>query len=164
MRKTIIMLVIGTLLLTYNECSDVYRHFADMQLPGVSVTYVRDKIINDTLRLPVTLLKANTDEGWEAIDEIFGYSLQIDKILAEPSLPDSVKSEFLEYFTSFYGYRANREAPEKVIEASKFKPDDVNVYIFHNQRCVTIYEPADTQTDREAVSSNAIGSLKDLNP
>ena len=50
--------------LNHDECSDVYRHFADMRLPGVRVTYVQDKIINDTLRLPVTLLQAETDEGW----------------------------------------------------------------------------------------------------
>ena len=70
--------------LSYDECSDVYRHFADMQLRGVQVTYVRDKVVNDTLRLPVTLLKAETDEGWKAIDDIFGCSRQIDEILNEP--------------------------------------------------------------------------------
>jgi hypothetical protein len=28
--------------LNHDECSDVYRHFADMRLEGVRVTYVQD--------------------------------------------------------------------------------------------------------------------------
>ena len=35
--------------LSHDECSDVYRHFADMRLEGVRITYVQDKVINDTL-------------------------------------------------------------------------------------------------------------------
>ncbi len=142
--------------LSYNECSDVYRHFADMRLPGVRVTYIQDKIINDTLRLPVTLLQAETDEGWEAIDDLFGYSQQIEAILNEPDLPDSVKHEILETLTSFYGYRSNRKMPEKVISASDFSSDDVFVYIFLNMRCVTVYEPFDVKNEYEAVSSRVI--------
>lgn len=148
--------------LSYDECSEVYRHFVDMQMEGVRVTYVRDKVVNDTLRLPVTLLQAETDEGWAAIDDLFGYSQQIDAILDEPDLPDTLKHEILETLTSFYGYRANREMPEMVINASDFKLDDVFVYIFLNLRCVTIYEPSDAMNEYGAVSSSTIENQNEM--
>ena len=44
--------------LSYDECSPVYRHFADMQMEGVRVTYIKDKLVGDSVRVPVTLLEA----------------------------------------------------------------------------------------------------------
>lgn len=34
-----------------------------MQLEGVRVTYVRDKLVNGSVRIPVTILEAETDHG-----------------------------------------------------------------------------------------------------
>ena len=70
--------------LSHDECSDVYRHFADMRLEGVRITYVQDKVINDTLRLPVTLLKAETDEGWEAFLRCRSVSIPTVPIVRHP--------------------------------------------------------------------------------
>lgn len=149
--------------LSYDECSDVYRHFADMHLHGVSITYVRDKVINDTLRLPVTLLKAENNKGWEALDELFGYAKQIDEILDIPDLPDSVKRELIETPTSFYSFRANRNRPEAMANPDEYQSDDIFVYVFLNMRCVTIYEPTDARNERDAVSSRAIKSQQEIN-
>lgn len=149
--------------LSYDECSEVYRHFADLQLPGVSITYVRDKVVNDTLRLPVTLLKAENDEGWEALDDLFGYTRQIEAILDIPELPDSVKREFIETPTSFYSFRANHNIPEVKANPYEYQSDDIFVYVFPNMRCVTIYEPDDAKNEREAVSSKAIKSQQEIN-
>ena len=148
--------------LSHDECSDVYRHFADMRLEGVRITYVQDKVINDTLRLPVTLLKAETDEGWEAIDSLFGRNRQVEEILNDLGLPDSVKHEFLEMPFSFYSYRAHRETPEKKIELEDMRSNDLFVYIFLNLRCVTIYEPIDAKTMRDAVNNRAIKNQKEM--
>ena len=126
--------------LSYDECSDVYRHFADMRLPGVRVTYIQDKIINDTLRLPVTLLQAETDEGWAAIDSLFGLTANRNKLINDTTLPDEVKQLLLNNAPSFTTQRSHRETPEKMIKAGNDRPDDVTVYIFHDLRCVTIYE------------------------
>ena len=149
--------------LSHDECSDVYRHFADMRLPGVRVTYIQDKIINDTLRLPVTLLQAETDEGWEVLDDLFGYTRQIEEILDIPDLPDSVKREFIETPTSFYSFRANRNKPEAMANPDEYQSDDIFVYVFLNLRCVTIYEPADAKNERNAVSSRVIKSQQEIN-
>lgn len=148
--------------LSHDECSDVYRHFADMRLEGVRITYVQDKVINDTLRLPVTLLKAETDEGWESIDSLFGRTRQVEEILNDLGLPDSVKHEFLEMPFSFYSYRAHRETPEKKTELEDMRSNDLFVYIFLNLRCVTIYEPIDAKTMRDAVNNRAIKNQKEM--
>lgn len=126
--------------LSYDECSDVYRHFADMRLPGVRVTYVQDKIINDTLRLPVTLLQAESDEGWAAIDSLFGLTADRNKLINDTTIPDEVKQLLLNNAPSFTTQRSHRETPEQHITSMDMRPDDVTVYIFHDLRCVTIYE------------------------
>ena len=64
--------------LGYDECSDVYRHFADMRMEGVRVTYVQDKVINDTLRLPVTVLEAESVRGWQQIDSLYGITKNLE--------------------------------------------------------------------------------------
>jgi len=126
--------------LSYDECSDVYRHFADMRLPGVRVTYIQDKIINDTLRLPVTLLQAETDEGWAAIDSLFGLTADRNKLLNDTTIPVEVKQLLLNNASQFTTQRSHRETPEQHIAAGDLRPDDVIVYIFPDLRCVTIYE------------------------
>lgn len=146
--------------LSHDECSDVYRHFAGMELDGVRVTYVQDKIINDTLRLPVTLLQAENDCGWETLDSLFGCTQHVKEILVD--LPDSVKREFLEMPFSFYTYRAHRETPETKVETGGLRSDDIFVYIFLNLRCVTIYEPTDPRNERDAVNSRSIESQKEM--
>lgn len=138
--------------LSYDECSPVYRHFADMQLDDVRITYFKDKIINDTLRLPVTLIEAESEHGWNQLDSIFGYTRTIDSIVNLPELPDSVKREFREYFTSFYTYRAHRETPETMCRSEAVCEGDICVLIFLNMHCVTIYEPVDIMEERDAIN------------
>ncbi len=140
--------------LSYDECSDVYRHFADMRLPGVRVTYVQDKIINDTLRLPVTLLQAETDEGWAAIDSLFGLTADRNKLINDTTIPDEVKEGFLNTTTEFYVQRAHRETPDKRIASGDIRPDDVSVYIFPDLRCVTIYETGIVEEEAQILFQN----------
>ena len=127
--------------LAYDECSPVYHHFADMHLEGVQVTYVKDKIVNDTLRLPITLLQAVTDSGWQRLDSLFGYSKDIQKLLDSPELPDIVKQSLMASDTGFHTYRAHPETPELNIGTSGRRPDDVNVSIYPLFRRVCIFEP-----------------------
>ena len=130
--------------LSYDECSTVYRHFADMQLEGVRITYIKDKIINDTLRLPVTLIEAETDRGWEQLDSIFlkEYMMQIQN---SPDIPDDFKQRYLIADTCFLFYRANRETPEKQAASADFRPDDVTVCVYSPLRRITIFEPRSIQ-------------------
>ena len=140
--------------LSYDECSDVYRHFADMRLPGVRVTYIQDKIINDTLRLPVTLLQAETDEGWAAIDSLFGLTADSNKLINDTTIPDEVKQLFLNNAPNFTLYCAHRKTPYKSIAPGDTRPDDVSVYIFPDLRCVTIYETGIKKEELQIIRQN----------
>ena len=140
--------------LSYDECSDVYRHFADMRLPGVRVTYIQDKIINDTLRLPVTLLQAETDEGWAAIDSLFGLTADRNKLINDTTIPDEVKRLFLNNASQFTTQRSHRETPEQKIAPMDLCPEDVSVYIFHDLRCVTIYETGIVEEEAQVNNQN----------
>ncbi len=140
--------------LSYDECSDVYRHFADMRLPGVRVTYIQDKIINDTLRLPVTLLQAETDEGWAAIDSLFGLTADRNILINDTTIPDEAKRLFLSNAPQFTLYRAHRKTPYKSIAPGDTRPDDVTVYIFHDLRCVTIYETGIVEEEAQILFQN----------
>ena len=140
--------------LSYDECSDVYRHFADMRLPGVRVTYIQDKIINDTLRLPVTLLQAESDEGWAALDSLFGLKADRNRLINDTTIPDEVKEGFLNNTAEFYVQRAHRETPDKRIASGDTRPDDVSVYIFPDLRCVTIYETGTVEEEAQVNNQN----------
>ena len=140
--------------LSYDECSDVYPHFADMRLPGVRVTYVQDKAINDPLRLPVTVLQAETDEGWAAIDSLFGLTADRNKLINDTTIPDEAKRLFLSNAPQFTLYRAHRKTPYKSIAPGDTRPDDVTVYIFHDLRCVTIYETGIVEEEAQILFQN----------
>ena len=144
--------------LSYDECSEVYRHFVDMQMEGVRVTYVRDKVVNDTLRLPVTLLQAESDEGWAILDSLFGLKADRNKLINDTTIPDEVKEGFLNNTAEFYVQRAHRETPDKRIASGDIRPDDVSVYIFPDLRCVTIYETGIKKEELQIIRQN----LKEL--
>ena len=140
--------------LSHDECSDVYRHFADMQMEGVRVTYVRDKVVNDTLRLPVTLLQAENDEGWAAIDSLYGITADRNKLINDTTIPDDVKEKFIKDAPGFTCQRSHRETPDKKIAPGDTRPDDVSVYIFPDLRCVTIYETGNEKEEAQVNNQN----------
>ena len=140
--------------LSYDKCSPVYRHFADMQLEGVRVVYVKDKRVNDTLRIPATLLQAETDRGWQLLDSIFGYSKEMQAILDNPEIPDIVKKNFAESDTGFHVYRAHPETPERNVGKGGGRPDDVSVYLFPLFRRVIIFEPATKGEERDVIQTS----------
>lgn len=140
--------------LSYDECSEVYCYFVDMQMDGVRVTYVRDKVVNDTLRLPVTLLQAENDEGWAAIDSLYGITADRNKMMNDPAIPDDVKEKFIKDAPRFTYQRSHRETPDKKIAPGDTRPDDVSVYIFPDLRCVTIYETGIEKEEAQVNNQN----------
>lgn len=144
--------------LSHDECSDVYRHFADMRLEGVRITYVQDKVINDTLRLPVTLLKAESDAGWAILDSLFGLKADRNKLINDTTIPEEVKQMFLRNSPRFTYQRSHRETPEQKIAPMDLCPEDVSVYIFPDLRCVTIYETGIKKEELQIIRQN----LKEL--
>lgn len=149
--------------LSYDECSDVYRHFADMRLEGVRVTYVQDKVINDTLRLPVTVLEAEDDRGWQQIDSLYGISRNLDALLNNPDIPDDVKETFRDQQAAGVSVRtAHRETPEKSIGFDDPRPDDVQVYIYPLLRVVCIFETGNVKSNRDALMDVALDKVDSI--
>lgn len=136
--------------LSYDECSLVYRHFADMQMEGVRITYIKDKLVGDSVRVPVTLLEAETDRGWEQLDSIFGYSKHINAVLNNPDLPDDVRDMYLDD-NLVSTFTAHRETPEmKIASCFDGRPDDVTVYLQPHYHRICIFEPANEESEDAA--------------
>ena len=53
----------------FDQCSDVYKRYADMD--GVDATFIKDYKVNDTVRVDVTLLEAQTDSAWTILQTDF---------------------------------------------------------------------------------------------
>lgn len=51
------------------ECSQLYRDYADN--PHVTVAFIKDFPVNDTLRVDVTTLQATDSLGWETLKNEF---------------------------------------------------------------------------------------------
>ena len=65
------------------ECSEVYRQYCDT--PGIRAAFIKDKQINDTLRLDMTLLQADDSatfvwllKKWGKSDELIEELLSFD--------------------------------------------------------------------------------------
>ncbi len=56
--------------LPLEECSQLYRDYADN--PHVTVAFIKDFPVNDTLRADVTTLQATTDSAWYTLLADFG--------------------------------------------------------------------------------------------
>ena len=63
------------------ECSELYRRYADS--PHVSVAFIRDFPVNDTLSLDVTTLTALDSTGWDDLSQYFRI----------PQLPDFLREK-----------------------------------------------------------------------
>lgn len=53
----------------FDQCSDVYKRYADMD--GIDATFIKDYKVNDTVRVDVTLLEAQTDSAWTILQTDF---------------------------------------------------------------------------------------------
>ena len=52
-----------------SQCSAFYRHYENN--PHLSVTYIKDFPIDDTLTVDVTTIRALDDEGWDTLCVVF---------------------------------------------------------------------------------------------
>ena len=52
-----------------SQCSALYRHYENN--PHLSVTYIKDFPIDDTLTVDVTTLRALDNEGWDTLSVAF---------------------------------------------------------------------------------------------
>lgn len=53
----------------FDQCSDMYKRYAKMD--GVDASFIKDYKVNDTVRVDVTLLEAQTDSAWTILQTDF---------------------------------------------------------------------------------------------
>ena len=63
-----------------SQCSEVYRRYCDV--PGIQASFVKDKQINDTLRLDMTLLEAQDSASFANLLQAMGKSDELINDLA----------------------------------------------------------------------------------
>lgn len=166
-RSTLIILVLSLLLVgsvaawrfvpRQVDGDEVFHRYVGLE--DVCVTYIRDKKVGDSIRVPVVLLEAESERGWEVLDSLFGYTASSEKLLAEimanPDIPDWVIELYQDETPSVQVHRAPRNNPERKIEVGAGREDDVMVYIQAYRRRITIVAPPNVR-DGVVATSDAI--------
>lgn len=166
-RSTLIILVLSLLLVgsvaawrfvpRQVDGDEVFHRYVGLE--DVCVTYIRDKKVGDSIRVPVVLLEAESERGWEVLDSLFGYTASSEKLLAEimanPDIPDWVIELYQDESPSVQVHRAPRNNPERKIEVGAGREDDVMVYIQAYRRRITIVAPPNAH-DGVVATSDAI--------
>jgi hypothetical protein len=166
-RSTLIILVLSLLLVgsvaawrfvpRQVDGDELFHRYVGLE--DVCVTYIRDKKVGDSIRVPVVLLEAESEHGWEVLDSLFGYTASSEKLLAEimanPDIPDWVIELYQDETPSVQVHRAPRNNPERKIEVGAGREDDVLVYIQAYRRRITIVAPTNVH-DGVVATSDAI--------
>ncbi len=166
-RSTLIILVLSLLLVgsvaawrfvpRQVDGDEVFHRYVGLE--DVCVTYIRDKKVGDSIRVPVVLLEAESERGWEVLDSLFGYTASNEKLLAEimadPNIPDWVIELYQDESPSVQVHRAPRNNPERKIEVGAGREDDVTVYIQAYRWRITIVAPPNAH-DGVVATSDAI--------
>lgn len=126
------------------ECSPVYRKFADM--PGIEVSYVKDYRINDSTFVDVTLIHATTDSAWVCLCEEF-----IPK-----ELPDIVKQNAINHENMVhYSYVSKDDYHIRVTKTHSNDYDffvmntkEASVSLFHIENSEQVAAIMDSETNR----------------
>lgn len=163
-RSTLIILVLSLLLVgsvaawrfvpRQVDGDELFHRYVGLE--DVCVTYIRDKKVGDSIRVPVVLLEAESERGWEVLDSLFGYTASSEKLLAEimanPDIPDWVIELYQDETPSVQAHRAPRNNPERNIEVGAGREDDVTVYIQAYRRRITIVMPPNEHDGNVAIS------------
>lgn len=166
-RSTLIILVLSLLLVgsvaawrfvpRQVDGDEIFHRYVGLE--DVCVTYIRDKKVGDSIRVPVVLLEAESERGWEVLDSLFDYTASSEKLLAEimanPDIPDWVIELYQDESPSVQVHRAPRNNPERKIEVGAGREDDVMVYIQAYRRRITIVAPPNVR-DGVVATSDAI--------
>ena len=163
-RSTLIILVLSLLLVgsvaawrfvpRQVDGDEIFHRYVGLE--DVCVTYIRDKKVGDSIRVPVVLLEAESERGWEVLDSLFGYTVEREKELAEimanPNIPDWAIEHYQDEKPSVQVYCAPRNNPERKIEVGAGREDDVIVYIQAYRRRITIVAPPNERDGAGAIS------------
>ena len=120
-------MLLHPLQLPLEECGDHYRRYAGN--PHVSVAFIRDFPINDTLCLDVTTLTAQDSTGWE----------QLKKDFVIPQIPPEIMSNMENSGNHVFLRLVPRNEPQQPMDTINYDNNEVlamdffsyTVAIFH---------------------------------
>ena len=69
-----------------DEVSEIYKQYANVE--GIDATFIKDYKVNDTVRVDVTLLEAQTDSAWTQLTDDFNAQLPPDMPPPPPNTVD----------------------------------------------------------------------------
>ena len=137
--------------LPLEECSQICRDFADN--PHVSVAFIKDLPVNDTLAVDVTTLQALDSIGWYRMMLYFGYS---DEMIEDcEKTIKQLKDDNTNQFVRFY---ADKDDCSK-----RIPPNHVNcrcVIGSYKDRTFSIYHTGNTEI-QDIITRNELRKLKE---
>lgn len=137
--------------LPLEECSQLYRDYADN--PHVTVAFIKDFPVNDTLRADVTTLQATTDSAWCAL--LFDFGMPQELI----ELYNSDKSLFIgEDVNTITKTYIDKNNPKKHL--TKVNTDSRLLIMSHAKKTISIFMTEEKNV-KEKISLSEIKKLKD---
>ena len=96
----------------YEQCSEVYRKYAGVE--GVRASFVKDFWLNDSVAVDVTLLEADSDEGWERLIDDFKI-IPYDKEDSALVNPNAITLLYVKKDDSIIGKGGNDESNDMLM-------------------------------------------------
>ena len=124
------------------ECSELYQRYADS--PHVSVAFIRDFPVNDTLSLDVTTLTALDSTGWEILKKDF-------RVLPIPEFTQQQINRGFDIVTMHYAPKSNPTLP---MDTTDFLKNN-QIAISRLNHTVSIFY-TETRAEQNAVFDNRI--------
>ena len=124
-----------------DECSELYRRYCDV--PGIRAAFIKDKKINDTVFVDVTLLQAMDDSAWCVLQKDFNL----------PAIPEELEALFYGDSSRVIVKCIAKGHPEMVIDTSFTKVDMVAYSYF--KRTITVFDVTE-DNQRKAILRNQL--------
>lgn len=124
-----------------DECSELYRRYCDV--PGIRAAFIKDKKINDTVFVDVTLLQAMDDSAWCVLQKDFNL----------PAIPEELEALFYGDSSRVIVKCIAKGHPEMEIDTSFTKVDMVAYSYF--KRTITVFDVTE-DNQRKAILRNQL--------
>lgn len=143
---TISMVTVGVRMHTrtvlFQQCSEMYKKYAQRQ--DISVSFVKNYRVNDSILIDVTMIEANTDSAWYLLQEDFRI----------PEIPDEYK-ELVARSNIINMSPMAKDDPQKIDE----DPNKNDVMVSnHNKRTICIFH-TNNEMQRLAIVQNEMNEI-----
>ena len=142
------LVVYGLHTVPSSQCGDIYRYYEHN--PHLSVTYIKDFPVADTLTVAVTTLRALDDEGWEILTKDFN----------APVLPDSFLELSHDKEDIVLTYKASSDSKETLAALGVDQMNTIAVSYF--KHCVSFFHTSTYEQQHAVLHYNLKQNIKQL--